>query len=98
MCVSAIATLSVSHTQAVATQVLSPERKGKARGKDRQTLEQTGSGEVTAPCHEIGKRERRKAGRKEEREGNMRETDPMGVERDSQMGERWRGRPREGAK
>ena len=46
-------------------------------------------------------REKVEAGRGEERETHIRETrretDLMGVERHSQMGERWRGRPGEGA-
>ena len=46
-------------------------------------------------------REKVEAGRGEERERHIRETrretDLMGVERHSQMGERWRGRPGEGA-
>lgn len=47
MSVRVVAALSMSHTQAAATQVLCPGRAGKARDKDRQTEERTRSGEAT---------------------------------------------------
>lgn len=99
--VSAVATLSASHTQAAATQVLSPGREGESQGK-RQTQEQTGSRKAIVPCNEIRKKERerdsegrwRRERERKKRKRKLKKSDGDGEEdiNGKEMGKKTRGK------